>query len=406
MELTAIHKRVIGLDVHQKQITACAMIEQPDGSIQTEHRQFGTFKCDRRALAEWAQSIAPDEVVMESTGIYWKSPYAALEHVGIYAKVVNARHVKNVPGRKTDIGDAQWLAMLSRAGLLRGSFVPPEQMRQLRLIARQRQKLVSVLAAEKNRLHKVLTDGGIRLGVVVSDVHGQSARAMVKALIAGQQPHEVLKLASNRLKTPRDEILEALHGELSDSHLFVLSELMLHIEELEDRIARFDAQLLTGLEKEQAALQLLQTIPGIDMMGAAMLLVEIGTDMSVFGSADRLASWVGVCPGNNESAGKRKSGRTRKGNPYVRRLLCECAHAASRTASVFQAKYTSLAIRRGHKRAIIALAHKLLRTCYFMISRGEYYRDTTIDYEEMAVKRNAPRWIKALKKFGYMPQLS
>jgi len=404
MELTAIHQRVIGLDIHQKQITACSLIEQEDGSIQTEHRQFGTFKRDRRALAEWAKSIAPNEVVMESTGIYWKSPYAALEHVGIYAKVVNARHVKNVPGRKTDIGDAQWLAMLSRAGLLRGSFVPPEKMRQLRLIARQRQKLVMVLSAEKNRLHKVLTDGGIRLSVVVSDAHGQSARAMVKALIAGKQPHEVLQYASKRLRTPRAEILEALHGELSDSHIFVLTELMQHIEDLEERIVRFDVQLLAGLEEEQTALNLLQTIPGIDVIGAAMLLVEIGTDMSVFGSAGRLASWVGVCPGNNESAGKRKSGRTRKGNPYVRRLLCECAHAASRTTSIFHSKYTSLAIRRGHKRAIIAIAHKLLRTYYFMISRGEHFRDSTVDYEEMAVKRNAPRWIKALKKFGFITQ--
>ncbi len=404
MELTGIYKRVIGMDIHQKQITVCSLIEQNDGSIHTEHRQFGTFKRDRRALAEWAKAIAPDEVVMESTGIYWKSPYAALEHVGIYAKVVNARHVKNVPGRKTDIGDAQWLAMLSRAGLLRGSFVPPEKMRQLRLLARQRQKLVSMLAAEKNRLHKVLTDGGIRLGVVVRDVHGQSARAMVKALLAGQLPHDVLQFASKRLKTPRTEILDALHGELSDNHLFVLSELMFHIESIEACICRFDTQLLEGLEKEQPVLQLLQTIPGIDLIGAAMLLVEIGTDMSAFGSADRLASWVGVCPGNNESAGKRKSGRTRKGNPYVRRLLCECAHAASRTKSVFQAKYASLSIRRGHKRAIIALAHKLLRTCYFMISRGEHYRDSTVDYEQMAVKRNAPRWIKALKKFGYIPQ--
>ena len=380
------------------------MVEQAEGGIQTEHRQFGAFKRDRRALADWVQSVAPDEVVMESTGIYWKSPYAALEHVGIYARVVNARHVKNVPGRKTDIGDAQWLAMLSRAGLLRGSFVPPEKMRQLRLISRQRQKLVSMLSAEKNRLHKVLTDGGIRLGVVVSDVHGQSARAMVNALIEGQPAHDVLKLASNRLKAPRADILEALQGELSEHHRFVLNELMQHIQDLEARIARFDAQLLAGLEKEKTVLQLLQTIPGVDLIGAAMLLVEIGTDMTVFGSADRLASWVGICPGNNESAGKRKSGRTRKGNPYVRRLLCECAHAASRTRSVFQAKYTSLAIRRGHQRAIIALAHKLLRTCYFMISRGEYFRDSTIDYEEMAVKRNAPRWIRALIKFGYITQ--
>ncbi|WP_142811851.1 IS110 family transposase, partial [Tepidiphilus olei] len=199
MELVALYKRVVGLDIHQAQITACALIEEADGTIRIEQRQFGAFKRDRRALADWVASLRPDEVVMESTGIYWKSPYAALEAAGIRAKVVNARHVKNVPGRKTDVGDAQWLATLARAGLLRGSFIPPAKLRELRLIARQRQKLVGHLASEKNRLHKVLTDGGIRLGVVVSDLHGQSARAMVKAIILGQPPHEVLALASRRL---------------------------------------------------------------------------------------------------------------------------------------------------------------------------------------------------------------
>lgn len=404
MELTALHKRVIGLDVHQAQITACAIIEDADGTVRIEQRQFGGFKRDRRALADWAAALSPDEVVMESTGIYWKSPYAALEAVGIRAQVVNARHVKNVPGRKTDVGDAQWLATLARAGLLRGSFVPPAKLRELSLISRQRQKLVGQLASEKNRLHKVLTDGGVRLGVVVSDLHGQSARAMVKAIIDGQSPHEVLQLASRRLKASREEIFDALQGELTDSHRFVLDELMRHIEEIEARIARFDARLLDALTDERNALALLQTLPGVDLIGAAMLLVEIGTDMDVFGSADRLASWVGICPGNNESAGKRKSGRVRKGNPYVRRLLCEFAHAASRTQSVFQSKFQSLIVRRGHKRAIVALAHKLLRTIFFMLNRGQHYRDSATDYEALSVQRNAPRWIKALTKFGFIPR--
>jgi transposase len=403
MELTALHKRVIGLDVHQAQITACALIEEADGTMRIEQRQFGAFKRDRRALAEWAAALQPDEVVMESTGIYWKSPYAALEAAGIRAQVVNARHVKNVPGRKTDVGDAQWLATLARAGLLRGSFIPPAKLRELRLIARQRQKLVGLLASEKNRLHKILTDGGIRLGVVVSDIHGQSARAMVKALIEGQPPHAVLQFASRRLKASRDELFDALQGELTASHRFVLDELMRHIEEVEARIARFDARLLAGLADERNVLALLQTLPGVDLVGAAMLLVEIGTEMDAFGSADRLASWVGVCPGNNESAGKRKSGRARKGNPYVRRLLCEFAHAASRTASVFKSKFQSLIVRRGHKRAIIAVAHKLLRTMFFMIKRDQHYRDGATDYEALSVKRNAPRWIKALKQFGFIP---
>lgn len=406
MELVALYKRVVGLDIHQAQITACALIEEADGTIRIEQRQFGAFKRDRRALADWVASLRPDEVVMESTGIYWKSPYAALEAVGIRAKVVNARHVKNVPGRKTDVGDAQWLATLARAGLLRGSFVPPAKLRQLRLIARQRQKLVSQLAAEKNRLHKVLTDSGIRLGVVLSDLHGKSARAMIKAIIAGLEPQEVLALASRRLKASREEIFDALQGELSASHRFVLDELMQHIEALEARIARFDARLLSELESERNTLALLQTLPGVDLIGAALLLVEIGPDMQAFGSADRLASWVGICPGNNESAGKRKCARVRKGNPYVRRLLCEFAHAASRTSSMYKSKFQALVVRRGYKRAIVALGHKMLRTLFFMLKRREHYRDCAIDYEALSVQRNAPRWIKALTKFGFIAPVS
>lgn len=402
MELVALYKRVIGLDIHQAQITACALIEEADGSTRIEQRQFGGFKRDRRELADWVASLRPDEVVLESTGIYWKSPYAALEAVGIRAKVVNARHVKNVPGRKTDVGDAHWLATLARAGLLRGSFVPPAKLRELRLIARQRQKLVGQLASEKNRLHKVLTDSGVRLGVVVSDLHGKSARAMVKAIIAGELPSDVLRHASHRLKASRDEIFDALQGDLTASHCFVLDELMHHIEEIEARIARFDARLLGELESERNTLALLQTIPGVDLIGAAMLLIEIGTDMDAFGSADRLASWVGICPGNNESAGKRKSGHVRKGNLYVRRLLCEFAHAASRTTSVFKSKFQSLVVRRGYKRAIIAIGHKILRTIFFMLKRREHYRDSATDYEALSVQRNAPRWIKALTKFGFI----
>ena len=249
MELVGLYKRVVGLDIHQAQITACALIEEADGSTRIEQRQFGGFKRDRRELADWVASLHPDEVVMESTGIYWKSPYAALEVAGIRAKVVNARHVKNVPGRKTDVGDAHWLAMLARAGLLRASFVPPAKLRELRLIARQRQKLVGQLASEKNRLHKVLTDSGVRLGVVVSDLHGKSARAMVKAIIAGELPSEVLRHASARLKASREEIYDALQGDLTASHLFVLDELMHHIESSQNNsISSSEGSLGIGFE--------------------------------------------------------------------------------------------------------------------------------------------------------------
>ena len=316
---------------------------------------------------------------------------------------MNARHVKQVPGRKTDVGDAEWLAMLVRAGLLRGSFVPPVQLRELRLIARQRQKLTGMLAAEKNRLHKVLTDGGIRLGVVVSDNHGQSVRAMVKALIQNQPSSEVLQWASRRLKANKEEILDALQGDLNASHRFVLDETMHHVEALEAQIARFDARLLAGLGPQQNALTLLQTWPGVDIIGAALLLVEIRDDMSVFGCADRLASWTGLCSGNNESAGKYKSGRARKGNPYVRRVLCECADAASRTQCALRSKFQSMVVRRGHKRSIIAWAHKMLRIIYFMLSRGTYYRDAATDYEALSVQRNASRRIQKLRTFGFLP---
>lgn len=404
MQLQAIHRRVVGLDVHQSQITACALIEQPDGKTQIERRQFGAFKRDRRALAEWVSDLNPDEVVMESTGIYWKSPYAALETVGIRAKVVNARHVKNVPGRKTDVGDAEWLAMLARAGLLRASFVPPVELRELRLIARQRQNLIRQLTQEKNRLHKILTDSGIRLNVVVSDIHGESARAMIKSLIAGESAAQALSHASNRLKASREEIFEALQGDLSDCHRFVLQELMQHVEALEAAIARFDAHLLEGLTAQRYALDLLETIPGVDRIGAAMLIVEIGTEMQAFVRADRLASWVGICPGNHESAGKRQSGRIRKGNAAARRLLCEFAHAASRTPSVFKSKFEALVIRRGYKRAIVAIGHKILKTVFHMLTRREYYRDSTVDYEALSVRRNAPRWIKKLTQYGFIPK--
>jgi len=365
--------------------------------------EFGTFQRDRRALAQWAVAQAPEVVVMESTGVYWKSPFAALEKVGIVAWVVNARHVKAVPGRKTDLCDAQWLATLARAGLLRASFIPCPRFRELRLVARQRQKLSGMLAAEKNRLHKVLVDAGVRLNVVVQDIHGQSAREMVKRLIQGVPIAEVLD-HKGRLRATREELFEALSPEsLSAAHCFVLDELMRHLEEIEQRIGRMEAYLLQELQPWQRQLNVLQTVPGIDRVGAAMLMVEIGSDMSEFGTAERLASWVGICPGNHESAGKRKSGRIRKGNAWVRRLLCEFANAAARTRCALKAKFDSLTIRKGHKKSVVALAHKILRIVFAMLSTGTAYQDKSVDYEALSVARNAPRWLKMLKKHGFLP---
>jgi len=402
VELIPIHQRVISLDVHQQSLSACAMIEHEGGRVEVVERKFGTFKRDRRELAQWARGIAPQVVVMESTGVYWKSPYAALETVGIVALVVNARHVKNVPGRKTDTSDAQWLATLARAGLLRGSFIPPTQMRQLRLVSRQRQKLVGVASAEKNRLHKVLSDAGIRLNLLVADIHGSAARAMIKALLERLPMHEVLN-RKGRLKATREQLFEALSTEdLSDAHVYTADIIVRHIEMLEDQIAQMDAYLRRALAPLEPQLKLLQTVPGIDEAGAAMLLVEIGADMTAFGSAERLASWVGICPGNNESAGKRKRTGIRKGNAWVRRLLCEFAQAAARTQSALKAKFDSIVIRKGHNKSVVALGHKMLRTIYAMLANGTYYQDRTVDYERLSVSRNAPRWIKMLRKYGFM----
>ena len=403
MELTTIYKRVIGLDVHQAKISACALIQQPDGTTIVEQREFGAFKRDRRALAQWASSLAPEVVVMESTGNYWKSPYAALEAQGIAAWVVNARHVKNVPGRKTDVGDAHWLATLARAGLLRGSFIPQADIRHLRLIARQRQKLGGMLASEKNRLHKVLADSGIRINVLVCDIRSQSARAVVKALIAGKPMDQIFDLAL-RLQAGREKLFEALQPEeLSASHVFVLTEIRGTHRTLR---AGFDPGapcLGTPTRAVADQLVLLQTIPGIDCMGAAMLLVEISAEMQNFGSAERLASWVGICPGNNESAGKRKSGKTRKGNAWVRRLLCEFAQAASRSRCALKDKFAALSIRKGHKKSIVALAHKMLRIIFAVLKTSKPYLDRVVDYEALSAQRNAPRWIKMLIKHNLMP---
>ena len=401
--LAKLFLRVVSLDVHQSSITVCVLIDDEAGVTHIEQRQFGGFKRDRREMAQWILSFNPQIVVMESSGSYWQSPYVALEKVGIKAMVVNARHVKKAPGKKTDFSDAKWLALLARAGLLNRSFIPSAKLRQLRLVSRERYGFVKMLGTLKNRLHHLLSQCGIRLNVVVSDIHGVAARAMVKGIIAGKSPSTILDYAGNRLKASRAELYEAVQGEVDVEHRFLLNEIMLSIEETEARISRLNRYLLDGLAEEEPYLRFLETIPGIDRLGAAMLLVEIGTDMSEFKSADHLSSWAGLCPGNHESAGKRKSGRTRKGNVQVRRLLCEFAHAASRTkGTAFKAKFDSLVYRLGYRRAIVAIGHKILRTIFYMLDRGEPYRDSVFDYEAEMVKKNAPRWIKSLAKYGYL----
>lgn len=398
-----MHKRVAGLDVHRMKHVVTVLIEEKDGTLTKVTRQFGGFKRDLRELIGWLGEHRVERVVMESTGIYWKSVYASLSAAGIPALVVNARHVKNVPGRKTDVADSEWLAQLARFGLMRGSFIPPKDLRELRLVSRYRRKLSGMLAGEKNRLHKLLDDAGIKLGGVVADIDGVSARRMVEGLIAGKSPGELATLGLGPLKDKREALEASMEGELSPRHRLILEAAYRHIRYLEDELAALDRYLIEAMQPYAWAGQLLQTLPGIDKISAAMILIEISDDLTRFGTADRLASWAGLCPGNHESAGKRKSGKTRHGNPIVRYLLCEVANAARRTKSVFRAKYDSLVLRRGHKKAIIALAHKLVRTIFFVLTRRQPYRDSGFDYEAASVAKNAPRWIRALKKFGYWP---
>ena len=405
MDIQPIFRCAVGIDLHLALICVCIIIAEPGVEPVVHRREFGGFQRDRRAMADWIASFKPDIVVMESTGIYWKSPYAALEKVGIHAQVVNARQVKKVPGRKTDTSDAEWLAMLARAGLLRGSFIPPERLHTLRQVSRHHQKITAMRAMEKNRLVKVLSDAGIRITAVVSDPHGVAATAIIDCLLDGGTPEQALTLAG-RLKAPREDLLAALQGELSADHRFVANTIRHHLRALDTQLADLERYLVEALQPHEAALQLLMTMPGIDRLAAAKLLVEIGVDRAAFGNAGRLCQWAGVCPGNDESAGKRRRGDTAPGNRYVRTLLCQIAWAAVRTTSQFKSRFQNLVSRRGTKRAMVAIGHKVLKTVFVLLSRQVPYHDSTVDYEALAVKRNAPRWIRQLRKFGYLPKMA
>ena len=402
--MQSILKSCAGLDVHKMMVMATIQVEEEEeGRITEETQSFGTFQRDRKKLRDFLVAQNVELVVMESTGVYWKCIYEVLVKAGLKVWVVNARYVKNVPGRKTDVLDSQWLAALGRCGLVSPSFIPPPDIEQIRLLHRRRQKLVSERCSEKNRLHKILDDSGIRLGGVVSDIHGKSAQDMIQGLIDGKHPAELAKMARGRMKSKVQELFKSLDGSLSPSHRLVLRNIKEHIEQLDKYIADFDREILKIVRTDyQEPWLLLQTSPGIDEIAAAGVIAEIGSDMSAFKDREGLASWAGMCPGNNESAGKRKSGKTRKGNQSLRRLLCEIANAAIKTNSQFKGKYQSLVIRKGHKRSIIAIGHKILRVIYSVLSKHTPYQDPEVDYEALMVQKNAPRWIQMLKKYEYL----
>jgi len=304
--LSTIVKRAAGLDVHKKIIVATVQIQLSNEEVEEYTQEFSTFEHSLHELVKWLKNYNIEQIVMESTGIYWKRLYALLEEAELKTLVVNARHAKQVPGRKTDVMDSQWLATLARYGLLRGSFIPVKDLRELRLLASYRMKLIGQLSGEKNRLHKILDDAGIRLGSVVTDINGVSAKSIINGIIDGKSLSELVQCVRGRLIKKIPEIELSLAAPLESRHRFVLKHIQEHIVELEKRIHTMDDYLFESMKPYQASWDLLQTIPGVDAISAAILIIVLGVDMERFGNQQQLSSWAGVCPGNNESAGKKK----------------------------------------------------------------------------------------------------
>ena len=401
------YERCCGIDVHKETVVACVIVPGADGKPIKETRTFNTMTGDLRALAEWLKQKQCTHVAMESTGVYWKPVYNLLEGQ-FEVLVVNAEHLKKVAGRKSDVADAEWIADLLRHGLLKGSFIPSAPQRAWRDLTRYRTTLTDERTREVNRVQKVLEDANIKLASVASNVMGVSGRAMLEQLIQGKtDPALLAELAKGRLREKRELLEQALTGTFKPHHRFMLIQHLSHIDFLDEQIAKLDAALEEQMRPFQAELMRWDQIPGINLRIAQVLVAEIGTDLKQFEDAAHLASWAGMCPGNNESGGKRKSGRTRKGSKWLRRALVEAAHGAARTkAKYFKNLYHRLAGRRGKQRAIVAVGHSLLVTGYYLITRGRNYEDLGANYfdernKEM-VKRQA---IKRLEKLGFKVEL-
>jgi transposase len=405
--MDVIYSRCCGLDIHKKTVVACLISSAQGQPPQKEVRTFRTMTTELLLLADWLHAAECTHVAMESTGVYWRPVYNLLE--GLFTLlVVNAQHVKAVPGRKTDVKDAEWIAELLRHGLLRGSFIPAKPQRQLRELTRHRTTLVQDRARVINRLQAVLEDANIKLAAVVTDIRGVSARAMLEALITGQRDVTVLAdLARGRLRAKRDQLAEALQGYFTPHHSFLLTEYLSQIDYLDEAIARVSTMIAQHLETEQEAMALLDTIPGVSQRTAEILLAEIGTDMTRFPSAKHLASWAGMCPGHHASAGKRLSGKTRKGSRWLRQVLVEAAHVAAKTKQTYlAAQYKRIAARRGKKRALIALGHTILIVVYHLLTRKQPYQDLGAAYFDTRDQRRVEhRLVQRLERLGYRVSL-
>lgn len=402
--METVIRRCAGLDVHKASIVAAVRVIDENGELESVTQRFGTTVPDLLQLNDWLSTFGVTIVGMESTGVYWRPVYALLE-TEFECWLLNAQHMRNVPGRKTDVADAAWIAQLVAHGLVRPSFVPPKPIRELRELTRYRKTVIQERSREAQRLHKVLEDTGIKLGNVATNILGKSGRAMLQALMDGtHDPNILAELARGRLRKKMPALQKALVGWFSPTHRILVGELLGHIDYLDEVIARLSEEVAKKFTPFAQAIDLLDTIPGVNRRSAEVVLSECGADMTRFGSAARLASWAGLCPGNNESAGKHFSGKTRKGSPWLRIALVECAEAMSRTKDNYlSAQYARIKGRHGHRKAIIAVAHSILVIAYHVLSRQEPYRELGGDYfiERQDKGAYQRRLVKQLERMGY-----
>ena len=402
--METIIRRCAGLDVHKESIVAAVRVINDDGELESVTETFGTTTADILGLGDWLSSFQVTLVGMESTGVYWKPVYTLLE-TQFECWLLNAQHLRNVPGRKTDVADAAWIAQLVAHGLVRPSFVPPKEIRELRDLTRYRKTVIQERSREAQRLHKVLEDTGIKLGNVATNILGKSGRAMLQALVDGTHDPEILaELARGRLRKKLPALRKALFGWFSPTHRVLVGELLAHMDYLDESIERLSGDIEAMLAPFAWAIDLLDTIPGVNRRSAEVLIAECGADMTRFGSAQRLASWAGMCPGNNESAGKHFSGKTRKGSKWLRTALVECAEAMSRTkGNYLSAQYARIKGRHGHNKAVLAVAHSILVIAYHVLSRQEPYRELGGDYFIQRQHKEAyqRRLVCQLERMGY-----
>jgi len=402
--MDVIVERCAGLDVHKATVTACVRYPGPGRARAQALHTFGTTTPDLLALRDWLAAHRVPHVAMESTGVYWKPVYYTLEDGFPEVLLVNATHVAKVPGRKTDVADCVWIAPRLECGLLRGSFVPPPAIRELRDLTRYRKTLIQDRTREVNRLHKVLEDAGLKLASVATDVLGASGRAMLTALVAGTtDPGVLADLARGRLRAKLPALRQALTGRFRGHHAFLLTQLLAHLDYLDEALATLSQAIEGHLAPFAEAAARLQTMPGVKARTLEAIIAEIGVDMRRFPTAGHLASWAGLCPGNNETGGKRRRGRVRKGNRWLKAALVEASLAAIRTkGSYFGAVYRRICRHAGHNVAIVAVAHAILEIAWHLLTQGTTYHELGADYlHRRNTEQTARRHVRFLETLGY-----